>query len=68
MSEADCTLFGLVFFGHQIGAFCGAGLGGFVFDRTGSDNTVCLTALGLSLVAMAIHLVLRDRRQGDQAR
>lgn len=54
------TLFGLVFFGHQVGAFCGAWLGGFVFDRTGSYSAVWLTALGLSIIAMAIHLILRD--------
>ena len=60
------TLFGMVFFGHQVGAFCGAWLGGFVFDRTGSYNAVWLTALGLSLVAMVIHLVLRDSRQGQE--
>ena len=57
------TLFGMVFFGHQVGAFCGAWLGGFVFDRTGSYNAVWFTALGLSIVAMVIHLVLRDSRQ-----
>lgn len=57
------TLFGMVFFGHQVGAFCGAWLGGFVFDLTGSYNAVWLTALGLSLAAMMIHLVLRDSRQ-----
>lgn len=60
------TLFGMVFFGHQVGAFCGAWLGGFVFDRTGSYNAVWLTALGLSLVAMVIHLVLRDSRQEQE--
>jgi predicted MFS family arabinose efflux permease len=60
------TLFGMVFLGHQIGAFCGAWLGGFVFDRTGSYNAVWLTALGLSLVAMVIHLVLPDRRYRPQ--
>ena len=59
------TLFGMVFFGHQIGAFCGAWLGGFVFDRTGSYNAVWLTALGLSLVAMVIHIVLRDSIKVD---
>lgn len=60
------TLFGMVFFGHQVGAFCGAWLGGYVFDRTGSYSAVWLTALGLSLVAMVIHLVLRDSSQGNQ--
>ncbi len=62
------TLFGMVFFGHQVGAFCGAWLGGFVFDRTGSYDAVWLTALGLSIVAMVIHLVLRDNSQGQQDR
>jgi len=32
------TLYGIVFFGHQIGAFIGVWLGGYVFETT--DRTI----------------------------
>ena len=34
------TLFGFVFFSHQLGAFLGSWLGGYVFDLTGSYDIV----------------------------
>lgn len=55
------SLFGIVFFSHQVGAFFGAWLGGFFFDRTGSYDTVWLLALGLSGVAGLLHLPIRER-------
>ncbi|MDW8405645.1 MFS transporter [Chloroflexus sp.] len=54
-------LYGFVFFGHQIGAFLGAWLGGAVYDRTGSYLPVWLAALALSLAATVIHWLIDDR-------
>lgn len=34
------ALFGVCFLGHQIGAFLGTWLGGFMFDMTGSYTLV----------------------------
>ncbi len=55
------TLFGVVFLGHQLGAFLGAWLGGWVFDRTGSYDAVWILACGLSVFATLIHLKIDDQ-------
>lgn len=55
------TLFGIVMLSHQIGAFCGAWLGGVSFDLTGSYEAVWLAAIGLSLAAAALHWPIPDR-------
>ena len=34
------TLFGIVFFSHQLGSFSGIWLGGFLYDRTGTYDVV----------------------------
>ncbi len=54
------TLFGVVMFSHQIGAFFGAWLGGVAFDLTGSYNLVWLAALVLSLMSAALHAPIQD--------
>ena len=55
------ALFGIVFLSHQVGSFLGAWLGGYVFDETGSYDAVWLTAVGLGVVAAAIHWPIADR-------
>lgn len=55
------TLFGIVMFSHQIGAFFGAWLGGLSFDLTGSYEAVWLLAMALSLIAAALHAPIPDR-------
>lgn len=54
------TLFGVVMFSHQIGAFFGAWLGGISFDLTGSYTVVWLAALLLSLMSAALHAPIED--------
>jgi len=44
-------LFGIVYLGHQIGAFLGGWMGGIVYDKTGSYGTVWIIAVGLSVIA-----------------
>lgn len=56
------TLFGFVFVGHQVGGFMGAWLGGLVFDVTGSYDLVWLGAIGLGLLAAALHWPIDDRQ------
>jgi predicted MFS family arabinose efflux permease len=55
------TLFGIVMFSHQIGAFFGAWLGGVSFDLTGSYDAVWLLAIALSLLAAALHAPIADQ-------
>ena len=55
------TLFGIVFFSHQVGAFLGAWLGGYLFDLTGTYDVVWMIAIALGLLAAAIHLPITDR-------
>ena len=55
------TLYGIVFFSHQIGSFLGVWLGGRLYDATGSYTTVWLTAIILGLLAAAVHLPISDR-------
>ncbi len=49
------TLFGIVFFSHQLGSFMGAWLGGFLFDQTGSYDIVWWIAVGLGILAAMLH-------------
>jgi len=49
------TLFGIVFFGHQMGAFLGAWLGGYVYDLAGSYEAVWWIAVALGVVSAALH-------------
>jgi len=49
------TLFGIVFFSHQLGSFLGAWLGGFLFDQTGSYNVVWWIAVALGIAAALLH-------------
>ncbi|WP_017229187.1 MFS transporter [Cupriavidus basilensis] len=53
-------LSGVVFFSHQIGSFLGAWLGGFLYDRTGTYNTVWMIAIGLGVVATLVNLPIRE--------
>ncbi len=54
------ALTGIVFFGHQIGAFLGAWLGGLLFDATGSYNLVWYISIGLAFVAALANLPIRQ--------
>ncbi len=54
------TLYGVVFLSHQVGAFLGAWLGGFAFDRVGSYTAVWLAAVVLGITAAVIHLFVSE--------
>jgi MFS family permease len=54
------TLFGFVFFGHQLGAFFGVWLGGYVFDATHTYDAIWLGAILLGIAAAALHWPIDD--------
>jgi MFS family permease len=54
-------LSGLVFFSHQLGSFCGAYFGGYLFDRTGSYMIVWNIAIALGVFAFLINLPVKER-------
>jgi len=55
------TLFGIVFFSHQLGSFIGVWLGGFLYDRVGSYDAVWWAGVVLGLAAAIIHLPINER-------
>ncbi len=55
------TLFGLVFLSHQLGAFLGVWLGGYLFDATGSYEVVWWIAAALGVFAAVVHLPINER-------
>mgnify|MGYP001764864245 CR=1 FL=1 len=55
------TLYGLVFFSHQLGSFLGVWLGGRMYDATGSYDTVWWIGVGVGAFSALIHLPIRER-------
>ena len=55
------TLYGIVFFSHQIGSFLGVWLAGRLYDATGSYEAVWWMAIALALAATLLHLPIADR-------
>jgi MFS family permease len=55
------TLFSISFLGHQVGAFIGVWLGGYVFDATGGYAVVWALALAASVVAGVACLPIDER-------
>jgi predicted MFS family arabinose efflux permease len=53
-------LFGIVYVGHQFGAFAGAWAAGFAFDRTGSFDAVWFVAIAAGIATAILHLMLRE--------
>jgi MFS family permease len=54
-------LFGFVFFGHQLGGFLGVWLGGFLFERTGSYDTVWWIAILLGILSALVNLPIVEK-------
>jgi MFS family permease len=53
-------LAGTVFLCHQIGAFLGSWLGGYLFDTTGSYQLVWWISIALGVVALLANLPIRE--------
>jgi len=55
------TLFGFIFFSHQIGAFLGVWLGGKLYDETGSYDLIWWVGIALGLFAAVVHWPIEEK-------
>jgi MFS family permease len=55
------TLFGIVFLSHQIGAFLGVWLGGYLYDTRGSYDLIWWLSIALGLIAALLHWPIDER-------
>jgi len=61
-SRYMATLFGFVFFSHQVGSFFGVWLGGLLYDIYGSYDIVWWLAVALSIFAAVVHMPIVERQ------
>ena len=54
------TLYGIVFFSHQLGSFVGVYLGGILYDTYGSYTTVWWIGIAVGIFSSLIHLPVRE--------
>ncbi|MEM7320653.1 MAG: MFS transporter, partial [Pseudomonadota bacterium] len=55
------TLYGIVFFSHQLGGFLGVWLGGRMYDIYGDYNLVWWIGIGVGAFSAIVHLPIRER-------
>ncbi len=55
------TLFGIVFFSHQIGSFIGVWMGGYLFDTIGSYMPVWWAGIIVGLLSALLHLPINEK-------
>lgn len=58
------SLFGIVMFSHQIGAFFGSWWSGLIFDQSGSYEWALILSAALGLFAAAVHLPITPSKLG----
>lgn len=56
------TLYGFVFFSHQVGSFFGVYLGGLFYDLYGSYDMVWYLSIALGVFAAIVHLPIREQQ------
>src|SRR5262249_8340753 len=55
------TLFGFAFFSHQVGGFLGVWLGGILFERTGSYDSIWLFSILLGVLSAVVNLPIVEK-------
>ena len=55
------TLYGIVFFSHQLGSFLGVWLGGRMYDIYGDYTMVWWIGVGVGAFSAVVHLPIRER-------
>ena len=61
------TLYGIVFFSHQLGSFMGVWLGGRMYDAYGSYTAVWWIGVGVGAFSALVHLPVKENRVGVAA-
>lgn len=56
------TLYGIVFFSHQLGSFLGVWLGGRMYDVFGDYTMVWWIGVGIGAFSAIVHLPIRERQ------
>ncbi len=56
------TLYGVIFFSHQLGSFVGVWLGGRLYDIYGSYDLVWWVGVGVGAFSAIVHLPIRENR------
>jgi len=56
------TLYGIVFFSHQLGGFLGVWLGGRMYDIYGDYSMVWWIGVGIGAFSAIVHLPIRENR------
>ncbi|WP_417258316.1 MFS transporter [Celeribacter sp.] len=60
------TLYGIVFFSHQLGAFLGVWLGGRLYDIYGSYTAVWWVGVGVGAFSAIVHLPIKEIPLGQR--
>lgn len=55
------TLYGIIFFSHQLGSFLGVWLGGRLYDTYGDYTAVWWIGVGIGAFSAIVHLPVRER-------
>ncbi|WP_071674228.1 MFS transporter [Nioella nitratireducens] len=55
------TLYGIVFFSHQLGGFLGVLLGGWMYDLYGNYTAVWWIGVGVGALSAVVHLPITER-------
>ncbi|MAN99815.1 MFS transporter [uncultured Roseovarius sp.] len=55
------TLYGIVFFSHQLGSFMGVWLGGKLYDLHGDYSVVWWVGIGVGAFSAIVHLPVKER-------
>ena len=61
------TLYGVVFFSHQLGSFVGVYLGGVLYDAYGSYEFVWWVGIAVGVFSSLVHLPVREESRLDRA-
>lgn len=57
------TLYGIVFFSHQLGSFIGVWLGGILYDEYGTYTFVWWVGIAVGIISALIHLPIREEKR-----